>query len=262
MRPLHHHLGAGSDPGAVPLPGAAQFPAALQRRADAADPDRAARGGRAPFRAGALGPAAVLGEGPEDLHAADQRARRERHRQAGLPRRHEAPALPDPGRRLLRMEGGGRPQAALFRAAEVGRADGLRRPVGMLDRAERRGTGDRGHRHHRGQPHARRNPRPHAGDRWPPEAFDLWLNCARCRRHDRGGADRARARESARALSGVARGQPHRQRQSEAGGAGRRRCGAGASAAETAGARASGRRKRRTAGRGRCSNCATGPCPD
>jgi len=45
--------------------------------------------------------AAVLGQGPEELHATDQCARRERRRQAGLPRRHETAALSDPGRRLL-----------------------------------------------------------------------------------------------------------------------------------------------------------------
>ena len=44
---------------------------------------------------------------------------------------------------------GRRRQAAVFRAAQGRRAARLRRPVGDLDRAERRGDGDRRHRHHR-----------------------------------------------------------------------------------------------------------------
>ena len=61
--------------------------------------------------------------------------------------RHAAAPLPDARRRLLRVEGRGRPQAPLLRAAEGWRADRLRRIVGDLDRAERRGAGDRRHRH-------------------------------------------------------------------------------------------------------------------
>ena len=76
VRPLHAHFGAGSDPGAVSLCGAAEFPAALQHRADAAHRHRAPGGRQAAVRAGALGPVAVVGEGPQDLLAADQRARR------------------------------------------------------------------------------------------------------------------------------------------------------------------------------------------
>ncbi len=38
---------------------------------------------------------------PKDVLAADQRARRNRGRKAGFPRRHEAAALPDPGQWLL-----------------------------------------------------------------------------------------------------------------------------------------------------------------
>ena len=45
----------------------------------------------------------------------------------------------------------------------------------------------------------------------PPEAFDLWLDCAEGGRHDRRGADRAGAGGFARGLRGVDRGQPHRQ---------------------------------------------------
>ena len=58
-----------------------------------------------------------------------------------------------------------------------GGADRLRRAVGDLDRAERRGDGDRRDRHHRGQPPAGRGASPHAGDR-AAGAFDLWLDCA------------------------------------------------------------------------------------
>ena len=61
----------------------------------------------------------------------------------------------------------------------------------------------------------------------PPEAFDLWLDTRQCRCHHRGGADRARAGESARGLRGLHRGQPHRQRQSETAGADGRGRGAG-----------------------------------
>ena len=54
----------------------------------------------------------------------------------------------------------------------------LRRPVGDLDRAERRGARYRGHHHDDGEPHALTA----IHDRMPvfmaPEAFDLWLDCA------------------------------------------------------------------------------------
>ena len=69
-------------------------------------------------------------------------------RQAGVPQRHEAPPLSVSGRRLLRVEAARRRQAALSRAARGRRADRLRRSLGDLDRAERRGDGDRGDRHH------------------------------------------------------------------------------------------------------------------
>ena len=83
---------------------AAEFPAALQRCADPADPDCAACRRPAAFRAGALGPVPGLGEGPKDVHVAVQGARRDRQRQARIQECNEASALPDPGRRLLRME--------------------------------------------------------------------------------------------------------------------------------------------------------------
>jgi putative SOS response-associated peptidase YedK len=55
---------------------------------------------------------------PKTFTLLDQRTRRVGQRQAGLPQRDEAAALSVPGRWLLRMEGRGRPQAALFRAPE------------------------------------------------------------------------------------------------------------------------------------------------
>ena len=101
VRTLCHHLAAGGDQGAVRLRRAAEFSAALQRGADAADPHRAPCRRQAPIRAGALGSRPVLGQGPKNLLAAHQCARRIGHRQAGLSRRHAPAALPHPGRRLL-----------------------------------------------------------------------------------------------------------------------------------------------------------------
>ena len=90
--------------------------------------------------------------------------------------RDEVAALPVPGRRLLRMEARGRKEAALFRAAQGRRAAGVRGPVGKLDGAERRGTGNRRDRHHR----RRVRSIAHIHDRMPvivpPEAFDFWLD--------------------------------------------------------------------------------------
>ena len=72
----------------------------------------------------------------------------------------------------------GQPQASVFRAAEIRRTDRLRRIVGDLDRAERRGSRYRGDRHH---PANRLLAAIH--DRMPvivpPDAFDLWLDCAK-----------------------------------------------------------------------------------
>ena len=57
--------------------------------------------GTAALRAHALGADAVLGEGPDQLLAADQCARRIGLRQAGLPECDEVPPLSDSGGRLL-----------------------------------------------------------------------------------------------------------------------------------------------------------------
>ncbi len=87
----------------------------LQRRADQADRHRgraapARRGGHprpGPHRAhaadGALGPGAVLGEGPEGWRPDDQRAVGVGRREAGVPPGVQRPPLPDPGRRLVRV---------------------------------------------------------------------------------------------------------------------------------------------------------------
>ena len=103
---------------------------------------------------------------PRDVHAGDQRARRIGARQARVQERHEVPALPVSGRRLLRMGARGREEAALFRAAQRRRAAGVRGPVGKLDGAERRGAW----KPPRSSPPTasrvdRAHPRPHAGDR-------------------------------------------------------------------------------------------------
>ena len=113
VRTLSDHILAGSVPAAVRLSRTAELSAALQRGADAADPDRARRGRATPIRAGALGPDPALGQGSAQVHAADQRARRIGERQAGVPLCHAAAPLPGSCRRLLRVEGRGRTQAPL-----------------------------------------------------------------------------------------------------------------------------------------------------
>src|SRR5581483_9483864 len=115
-------------------PRAAQFPAALQHCADAADRNRTAGRRQAAVRARAMGAAAVLGQGPEEFLAPDQCPWGIVNRQTCLSRGDEIPALPRSGGRLLRMEGFGSTQAALFRACEGRWATGLCRVVGNLDR--------------------------------------------------------------------------------------------------------------------------------
>ena len=56
-------------------------------------------------------------EGPASFSLADQRARRIGARQAGLPQRDAAPALPLSGRWLLRLEGSGRPASGRISCA-------------------------------------------------------------------------------------------------------------------------------------------------
>ena len=104
---------------------------------------------------------------------------------------------------------GGRKRPVL-RAPEGRRADRVRRAMGNLDGAERRGDGDRRHRHHRGQPGAGRAARPHAGDRAARGVRSV-ARLPQGRRHDRHRADRAGARRAARRLRGLAGGQPRRQ---------------------------------------------------
>src|ERR1700732_4214468 len=101
VRTLCHHLAAGRDQGAVRLWRTAEFSAALQRGADPADSDRAARRRQAHVRAHALGLHSGLGGRPQDFVTADQRARRIGARQAGVPQCHAAAALPPSGRWLL-----------------------------------------------------------------------------------------------------------------------------------------------------------------
>jgi hypothetical protein len=64
----------------------------------------------------------------------------------------------------LRVEAGRSPQAAARHPAGGRRALRLRRPVGALARLWRRGAGDGGRLHHRGQRGGPADPRPHAGD--------------------------------------------------------------------------------------------------
>ena len=191
----------------------AEFPGALQHRADPADRDRAHRERQAPLCAGALGPAAVLGQGPEDVRAADQCARRIRARQAGLQECDALPALPDPGRRLLRMEA--RRRAASSPITRTVR----RRPVAFAGLWES-WTGPNGEELETAAIVTTRANRRLAAlhDRMPvvvpPEAFDLWLDCAKVDARDRGGADRAMPGRCSDAASGLAGRQSRAQRQS------------------------------------------------
>ena len=72
-------------------------------------------------------------------------------------------------------QAGGARKRPFYVRAKSRRAARFRRAVGDLDRAERRGDGNGGDRHHARQPHAGA-----IHDRMPvivpPEAFDLWLN--------------------------------------------------------------------------------------
>ncbi len=77
-------------------------------------------------------------------------------RKAGFPAGNALSPLPDPVRRLLRMEADRTAQAAALCPCARRRTDGLCRPVGKLDGPERRGDGNRRHRHHRGEPSSSR----------------------------------------------------------------------------------------------------------
>ena len=138
---------------------------ALQRRARRRRPDRHHRPrGRAARRAAALGPRALLGQGPQDARPeAHQRALGDDAHQRRLPRR--AP-LPGHRRRLLRVgEAPRRAQAAVVGHAPRRRAVRLRRAVVELAPGRgRRAAAHGGDRHHRGLRAARARARPHAGD--------------------------------------------------------------------------------------------------
>ena len=114
---------AGSDPRAVQLSGAAEFPARATtwRRHSRCRSCGCGKGKRqfALVRWGLIPPWV---KDPKTFSAADQCARRFRARQAVVPQRHAAAALPVSGRRLLRMEGRRRAQTALSRSC--------RRPAG------------------------------------------------------------------------------------------------------------------------------------
>ena len=87
--------------------------AALQRRAGAESGGRSLGWRRALPLDAALGPDPVLGQGAEHRLSDDQRAGRDRALQAGVPRGLPRPALPDPGRRLLRVDAVRRGEAAV-----------------------------------------------------------------------------------------------------------------------------------------------------
>jgi hypothetical protein len=140
-------------------------------------PHCAPAGRKAELCAGTLGVAAGLGQGSADVFPADQCALRGGDRQTGLPGRHAAAPLPHPGRRLLCLEGDRQDQVAILHPAQVRRADGVCRIVGDLDRAERRGDGERRHHHDGGEPGALGSIESRMPAILPPEAFDLWLDC-------------------------------------------------------------------------------------
>ena len=177
VRTLPDHLVAGGDPAAVRLPRAAEFSAALQRGADPAGADRAACRRPAAIRAGALGPDPGLGEGPAHVRAAHQCARRIGAREAGLPQRHAAPALPVSGRRLLRME---RAQAAASGRYSCAPKDGG--PIAFAGLWET-WMGPNGEEMETAAivTTAANRELARMHDRMPvivpPEAFDLWLDC-------------------------------------------------------------------------------------
>src|SRR6266513_219937 len=80
VRTLHDHFLAGSDPAPVRLSGAAEFPAALQRGADAAGADRSPGRRTTAVRVGALGVDSALGQGPAEIQPPHQCALRVRAR--------------------------------------------------------------------------------------------------------------------------------------------------------------------------------------
>ena len=198
---------------AVRLSRTAELSAALQRGADAADPDRAHGGGPAPIRAGALGADSALGQGPADIHAADQCARRIRERQAGLsqsPCAGAAAWFPADGFYEWKDEGG-RKRPYCVRPKDR-RADRFRRPVGDLDR-------DRTARRWRPPPSSPPTPAaisPRMHDRMPvivpPDAFDFWLDCRNVDATTATALLAPAARRTARCLRGFARGQSRGER--------------------------------------------------
>ena len=112
-----------------------------------------------------MGPGAVLGEVTEHRQPDDQRARRNGGGETGFPRGLSSPALPDPGRWLLRVaQGAGPPgQDAVVRPAGLWRAVRLRRAVGTL--ATRRYACALVHHHHDDAQRAdRTHPQPDARD--------------------------------------------------------------------------------------------------
>ena len=146
VRTLCADRGQGRHRGAVRAARARGFSAALQHRADAADPagDRRSaprprlQPARPPRAAGALGTDSRLGQEPGGAAAAVQCARRYGGRES-LVQGGDAPSpRADPGVRLLRMAARRLEQAAaLLGAAAARQADRLRRADGDLGRAGR-----------------------------------------------------------------------------------------------------------------------------
>ena len=130
---------------------AAELSAALQCGADPAGADRAHGRGPAPVRAGALGSDPGLGEGSEGfallINARGESVNDKPAFRNAMKRRRCL--FPADGFYEWKTEGGA--QAAYFARGQGRRAARLRRPVGNLDRAERRGDGHRRHRHHASQ---------------------------------------------------------------------------------------------------------------
>ena len=114
--------------------------AALQRGAGTAGCDRARRRRRAAPRHDALGPDSLVGEGARHRLPVDQCPLGNGADETVLPFGLAVAPLPDPGRRVLRVDGGEEGETALADHDEGGRRLLLRRPVGALESSGRSGS--------------------------------------------------------------------------------------------------------------------------
>ena len=148
----------------------------LQRRAEPGRGGRARRRGRPHARHAAVGADSGLGQGLDNRPQAHQRPVRDRGGEAILPVGLPPSALPDSGRRVLRVAAPGQDPPALAVRPPGRRAHGLRGLVGTLDRAGGRGA----HRIARRAQSRRTRSRPARSS--PPPPTRRWRRCtAACR---------------------------------------------------------------------------------